>query len=215
MKLTQEQIRLIEEALIEKCDFKNFNDVRNELVDHIATEIEDEISLNLSFKDAFVKVMTRWNPLILSKSWSRYENVPYIVCKLWKSLDLKFKFSAIPVALLISYVFFLLQEKGYSIYLLLLPIIVLGIISNIYLLYKKFNNKVNSTLSMYALHNFFGLTISMVSFIIINILFFSSGIEKSIIPIFWPTIYCCLLIVGKAWVMQKHIKIENQLLKVI
>src|SRR5690606_4552690 len=102
MKLTTEQIQIIETALNENCNFKEFDEVRIVSVDHIATEIEQETETHAySFEQAFVKVMTRWNPLILPKSWSWYDNVPYIVCQLWKKLDLKLLYSAIPITLLI------------------------------------------------------------------------------------------------------------------
>jgi len=216
MKLSAEQVHFIETALIEKCNFKDFDDVRMELTDHIATEIEAEIENNkLLFDVAFVKVMTRWNPMILPKSWSRYENVPYIVCKLWKSLDWKFQFAAIPIAGLISYFFFLLQERDFSVYSLLLPILMCGIISNIYLLYRKFTNKINSTLSSYALYKIFRLSLGMLIFTALNILVFSGITENLIQPLSFPNIYISLIMMGKAWVMHQHLKIENQLLKVI
>lgn len=216
MKLSAQQIDFIETALIEKCNFKDFDDVRMELTDHIATEIEAEMENHKALFDAaFVKVMTRWNPMILPKSWSRYESVPYLVCKLWKSLDWKFQFAAIPVAVLMSYFFFLLEERGFSVYLLLLPILLVGIISNIYLLYRKFIIKVHSTLSSYALHKIFKLSLAMLIFVGLNILVFNDVTESSIQPLSFPTIYISLIMMGKAWVMHKHLKIENQLLKVI
>lgn len=127
MKLTTEQIQIIETALNDKCNFKDFDDVRIELVDHIATEIEQELETNTnSFEQAFVKVMTRWNPMILPRTWSRYENVPFMVSKLWKRLDWKFQFSTIPLAALFSYIGFQLQEKDISIYLYLFPFLTDG-----------------------------------------------------------------------------------------
>jgi|GEM_PF-1443937 len=216
MKLTTEQIQIIETALNDKCNFKDFDDVRIELVDHIATEIEQELETNTnSFEQAFVKVMTRWNPMILPRTWSRYENVPFMVSKLWKRLDWKFQFSTIPLAALFSYIGFQLQEKDISIYLYLLPFLTVGIVSNGYLIYRKITNKVNSTLSMYSLQKIYQKTFVMLAFIVMNIFFFTAGIEKSIIPVFWPTIYISLLMMGKAWIMHKHLKIENQLLKVM
>lgn len=216
MKLSAEQIDFIETALIEKCNFKDFDDVRIELVDHIATEIEQELETNTnSFEQAFVKVMTRWNPMILPRTWSRYENVPFMVSKLWKRLDWKFQFSTIPLAALFSYIGFQLQEKDISIYLYLFPFLTVGIVSNGYLIYRKITNKVNSTLSMYSLQKIYQKTFVMLAFIVMNIFFFTAGVEKSIIPVFWPTIYISLLMMGKAWIMHKHLKIENQLLKVM
>lgn len=216
MKLTVEQIQIIETALNDKCNFKDFDDVRIELVDHIATEIEQELETNTnSFEQAFVRVMTRWNPMILPRTWSRYENVPFMVSKLWKRLDWKFQFSTIPLAALFSYIGFQLQEKDISIYLYLFPFLTVGIVSNGYLIYRKITNKVNSTLSMYSLQKIYQKTFVMLAFIVMNIFFFTAGVEKSIIPVFWPTIYISLLMMGRAWIMHKHLKIENQLLKVM
>lgn len=216
MKLSAEEIDFIETALIEKCNFKDFDDVRMELTDHIATEIEAEMENSKALFDvAFVKVMSRWNPMILPKSWSRYENVPYMVCKLWKSLDWKFQFSAIPITLMVSLVAYYGQQNGISLYVFLLPILVLGVLANIYLLMRKCNNRVKSTLSSYALQKIFGQTLTLLAFLIINAFFISEGILDTILPMFWPSTYVSLLMLGKAWVMKKHIKIENQLLKVI
>lgn len=215
-RLTTQQIQFIENALIEKCNFKDFDDVRLEVVDHIATEIEDELNHSEgTFHQAFVKVMNKWNPIILPKTWSRYENVPYIVCKLWKSLDWKFQFSAIPIVAVISFVAYQLQEKDISMYFFMLPILLLGFLANAYLVYRKFTNKTHSTLSTYALQKIMGQTFLLVAFLLMNLYFVSSVGSKTIIPVFWPTTYVSLLAIGKAWVMHKHLKIENQLLKVI
>ena len=214
MKLTTEQLQIIENALNEKCNFKKFDDVRLEVMDHIASEIEAEMeNYLLPFQNAFVNVMTRWNPMILPRTWSRYENVPYIVCKLWKSLDWKFQYSTIPVTALITYLFYVLQEQNYSIYPLLVPIFLIGIGSSTFLLYRKVTNKVKSTLSMYSLHRVYYQTFFLAIFLVINISFFAGAI-KSIFPIYYGAIYFSLMMAGKAWVMNKHLKIENQFLKI-
>ena len=214
MTLTTEQLQIIENALNEKCNFKKFDDVRLEVMDHIASEIEAEMENHLlPFQNAFVNVMMRWNPMILPRTWSRYENVPYIVCKLWKSLDWKFQYSTIPVTALITYLFYVLQEQNYSIYPLLVPIFLIGIGSNVFLLYRKVTNKVKSTLSMYSLHRVYYQTFFLAIFLVINISFFAGDI-KSIFPIYYGAIYFSLMMAGKAWVMNKHLKIENQFLKI-
>lgn len=215
-QLTTEQLQFIENALIDKCNFKYFDDVRLEVVDHIASEIEEEIqNNNISFDQAFVTIMTKWNPLILPKTWSRYENIPYIVTKLWKSLDWKFQFSAIPVTLLISLIAYYGQQNGKSGYFFLLPILIIGVLANSYLLICKFKNKISSTLSSYALLKIYGQTFTLLAFLILNVWFMSEETYETIFPLFWPSTHISLLMLGKAWVMRKHIKIENQLLKVI
>jgi len=160
-------------------------------------------------------VMTKWNPMISPKTWSRYENVPYIVAKLWKSLDWKFQFSAIPITLVISLIAYYGQQNGKSGYFFLIPILVIGILANGYLLIHKFKKQVNSTLSTYALQKIYGQTLTLIAFLIINAFFLSEEASQTILPLFWPSTYVSLLMLGKALVMHKHIKIENQLLKMI
>lgn len=211
MKLTTEQIQIIETALNEKCNFKDFDDVRIELVDHIATEIEQELETNVySFEQAFVKVMTRWNPLILPKSWSWYDNVPYIVCQLWKKLDLKLLYLAIPVSAVYVYFFTLLLERNFPVYSITVPIILTGLGCTLFLVYRKFSNKTKTTMGGYALYKIYGQTLAMLLFFV---LFFIN--ERFAKISLFPLIYISFVMIGKAWVMKKHIKIENQLLKVM
>lgn len=215
-QLTTEQTNYIDYVLRNDYSFEYFDDLRIELLDHIATEIEEVIqNNNISFDDAFVTIMTKWNPLILPKTWSRYQEIPYIVAKLWKSLDWKFQFSAIPITLVISLLAYYSQQNDVSGYLFLLPILITGVFANVYLLIRKNNNKVNSTLSTYALQKIYGKTLTLLGFLIINAFFISEGTTETILPLFWPSTYVSLLMLGKALVMHKHIKIENQLLKVI
>ena len=216
MRLTHEQLFLIEKALNEKCNFSSFDDVRTELTDHIASEIEHILSENeCTFEQAFVKVMTRWNPFILPRSNAWYNNVPYIINILWQKLDCKFQFSAIPATLLITYLLIVLQERNYSVYQFVLPVLLLGVTSTLFLLYRKCTNQVNSTLSIYALHKIYTITTLMFIILVLNIFLFKNTIEEYTTIIYWSTVYTSLLITGKAWVMRKHLKIENQLLKVI
>ena len=215
MKLTTEQLQIIENALNEKCNFKKFDDVRLEVMDHIASEIEAEMENHLlPFESAFVKVMTRWNPMILPKTWSRYENAPYIVCKLWKSLDWKVQYSGIPVSIIVTYLFYVLSDHNYSAYLLLFPVLFAGLFSTGFLLYRKATNKVKSTLSMYSLQKIYLQSLGMLAILIINMFLFADGDELSVFPIFYSSFYMSYIMIGKAWVMNKHLKIENQFLKI-
>lgn len=214
--LNKEQIHFIEKALNEKCGFTNFDDVRTELTDHIASEIEQMLSDNENtFEQAFVKVMTKWNPFILPRSTAWYSGVPFIINILWRKLDWKLQFSAIPAALLITYLFHLLQKHDYSVYLLLFPALLLGISATLFLLYRKCTNQVNSALSTYSLHRIYTVSSAMFVISILNIFLFTGTIEKYADIVYWVSIYVSLQMGAKAWVMQRHLKIENQLLKVI
>lgn len=214
--LTTEQVQFIENALIEKCDFKDFNDVRLEIVDHLASEIEEEMSINNSdFKTAFIKIMNKWNPLILPKTISFYNNVPYMVCKLWKSLDSKFYYGSFVLSILLTFVFYKLIESGTSKFTLLLPVISIGLIASVYLFYKKITTKISTTLSVYAYKRIYKNSMTFVLFIVLNVALSLDGDNYNLFPLYYGLIYFSILMVGRAFVAHKNIKIENQLLKVI
>lgn len=214
--LTTEQVQFIENALIEKCDFKDFNDVRLEIVDHLASDIEEDMNNNNSdFKTAFIKILNKWNPLILPKTVSFYSNVPYMVCKLWKSLDSKFYYGSFVLSILLTFVFYKLIENGMSVFTLFLPIIFIGLCANVYLFYKKITTKVSTTLSVYAFKRIYKNSITFVLFIVLNIALSLDGDNYNLFPLYYGLIYFSILMVGRAFVAHKNIKIENQLLKVI
>src|SRR5690606_20803189 len=214
MKLTTEQIQIIETALNEKCNFKDFDDVRIELVDHIATEIEQELETNAySFEQAFVKVMTRWNPLILPKSWSWYDNVPYIVCQLWKKMDLKYNYSAIPITLLIS-IFLLYFRKEVSLAYITYSVSLIGLVVSFYLINLHRKNQYNTVLSVYASNQIYTLTGVLILNIITNIGLNIYDRDMESVPMLWVIIHITVILILRTILMRKNIKIENQLLKV-
>ena len=146
MKLTAEQIQQIDYTLRKHYTFEKFDDVRMELLDHIASDVEVEMNTDqLSFENALPKVLFKWKTEISWDRNSRYDSVPNIISRFWKKLDWKFQFSTIPLAALFSYIGFQLQEKDISIYSYLFLFLILGIVSNGYLIYRKVTNKVNST----------------------------------------------------------------------
>lgn len=61
MKLTNQQIAQIEETLV--LNGLKYDDIKLEVTDHIASEIEDMISIKKSsFEVAFKEVFTKWKP---------------------------------------------------------------------------------------------------------------------------------------------------------
>ena len=61
MKLTNQQIVQIEETLV--LNGLIYDDIKLEVTDHIASEIEEEINNEtISFEDAFKEVFNRWKP---------------------------------------------------------------------------------------------------------------------------------------------------------
>lgn len=214
MKLSEQQIQIIETALIEKCEFHNFDDVRIELVDHIATEIEAEIETdNLTFESAFVKVMHRWNPIILPKSWSRYENVPYIVCELWKKLDWKYNYSSIPLTLLIGYVLLQFKQEKVAAFAMY-GIAFIGVLVGIYLIKLQRSNQFNTVLSMYAGMNLYYIVFLLILGIGVNFGLNIYDGDYASTPVLWVIVHCTIILIFRTILMRKNITIENQLLKV-
>lgn len=68
MKLSAEQIHQIEEKLYVDYDFY-YDDAKHEVIDHIASEIEEEMETN-SFEDAFCKVLQKWHDRLREVEWS-------------------------------------------------------------------------------------------------------------------------------------------------
>lgn len=68
MKLTTEQIQQIEEKLYADYDFY-YDDTKHEVVDHIASEIEEEMKDN-SFETSFDKVFQNWHSRLQETEWN-------------------------------------------------------------------------------------------------------------------------------------------------
>jgi hypothetical protein len=91
MKLTTQQISTIEETLVLKGLI--YDDIKLEVIDHIASEIEVTMQENnLSFDNAFERAFENWKEqLKLSYSiWTGIKNVaPRIVIEKWESIHKK------------------------------------------------------------------------------------------------------------------------------
>lgn len=97
MKLTTEQITKIDEVLIEKGLI--YEDIKLEVTDHIASEIESKLENNPSnFEIVFKEVFTNWEEeLKLTSNWSHSSFVaPKIVIeKYFEQLKKVYKFAAL------------------------------------------------------------------------------------------------------------------------
>jgi hypothetical protein len=92
MKLTKHQIELIDESLISNDVI--YVDVKYELMDHIASEIEHEIENNNSnFEDAFAIIFEKWKELLQSSSNPTWLGIllhgPKVVVDIWVSYTKK------------------------------------------------------------------------------------------------------------------------------
>jgi len=68
MHLTTDQLKRIEEKLYTDYDFY-YDDAKHEVIDHIASEIEEEMK-SISFETAFDNVFAKWHNKLQETEWS-------------------------------------------------------------------------------------------------------------------------------------------------
>ncbi|MBB1139462.1 hypothetical protein [Myroides sp. WP-1] len=76
--LTQEQLQPIQERLLNKYDLK-YDEIREELLDHIACEIEDLMNQGESYEEATILVFRKWNVRLISNEKGWYKGIPHFV----------------------------------------------------------------------------------------------------------------------------------------
>src|SRR5690606_40403328 len=146
MKLSTEQIEYIDYVLSEHYSFKNFDDVRIELVDHIATDIEAELKNNqMLFEDALTRVLFKWKDEISWDRTSKYDGVPKIVSKLWKKLDWKYNYCIVPLTALLCFGSMPYRKEDWITYLMYF-IGFIGVVLGSYLTKLFSKNKFNTVL---------------------------------------------------------------------
>lgn len=88
-QLATEQLKEIEAILIQKYEL-TYADVREEVLDHIACEIEEQIEGELlSFEIAKDFVLKKWGFSLKSSSWNCYAGVPQFIANHWLKKDIK------------------------------------------------------------------------------------------------------------------------------
>lgn len=213
-RLTQEQIEQIDYTLRKQYSFEKFDDVRMELVDHIATDVETEMNQNkILFDDALLKVLIKWKQEISWDRASKYDSVPRIVSTFWKKLDLKYNYSIIPISILISAVLMYFRKQefiGYITY----GMAFIGLSINIYLIRLYRQNKFNTVLSVYASNQIYILFGALIFGIATNIVLNVYDGDMKSMPAQWLIVHATITVVLRTLLMRKNIKIENQLLKV-
>jgi len=80
--LSTNQIQHIEEFLISQYHIK-YQDTRDEILDHIACEIEDLMNEGKEYNDAFKITFNKWNKDLSPHLWIRYNNIPRFLAKQW------------------------------------------------------------------------------------------------------------------------------------
>lgn len=176
MKLTTEQIEIINQTLVDKGVV--YEDIKLELIDHIATDIENELEHKESnFEIAFSKVMPKWKKVLeeTSNFWSNFVGPRIVIDKLSILYKNQCKFVLLAVVifstLLITittlnpeeYVYNMLKLVFSSLYLLLC----LAVISSAFFIWR--------TKSKTILGKFFLRNCSLLAFHFYSIYTYSNG----------------------------------------
>ena len=215
MKLTKDQIEEVDYVLRKHYTFENFDDLRTELIDHIASDLELLMqNEKLSFDEALSKILYKWKTEIIWDRNSKHNSVPKMVSRLWRKLD--WKYNSITIALVVA-LFFLDQlfRKEEWVAFIMYLIGVVGCFLGIYLIKIFKKNRFNTVLSMYAEDKLIvNLSIVLIG-IVVNILlnYFDGDFLSR--PGFPAIVYATITLMIKTILMRRNIKIENQLLKVM
>ncbi|KUF44282.1 hypothetical protein HX017_07090 [Myroides marinus] len=85
--LSTNQIQHIEEFLISQYHIK-YQDTRDEVLDHIACEIEELMNEGKEYDNAFKITFNKWNKDLSPHPWIRYKNVPSFLGRQWIKRDI-------------------------------------------------------------------------------------------------------------------------------
>lgn len=77
-KLALEQIQDLEKRLLVKYDLK-YEAMRNELLDHIACEIEEQMDEGETYDEATILTFRKWNIKLLSNKKGFYKGIPHFI----------------------------------------------------------------------------------------------------------------------------------------
>ena len=215
MKLSTDNINYIDYVLQKYYTFERFDDLRIELVDHISSDVEHLMqNKNLSFEDALPNVLQKWKEEISWDRNSKHNNVPKMVSQLWKKLDWKYNYSILPLTAILCFGSIPLRDENWISYVMYF-IGFIGVVLSVYLLKLFKKNQFNTVLSIYAedqLKIYVGI---LVLSLIINVSLNYSDGDLTAQPALFVIIHTTFVFVMRTFIMRKHIKIENQLLKVI
>lgn len=215
MKLSTEQIESIDYVLSKHYSFENFEDLRTELLDHIASDVELEMqNNNMSFDNALPNVLHKWEDEITCDRDSYYDRVPIIVAKLWKKLDWKYNICILPLTAILVFGSLSFGKENWVTYVMYFTACI-GLVLGAYLLNLLRKNQFNTVLSMYS-KNKIKLYVGLFLFaLILNIGTNYSDGDLLSRPALFVVIHTTLVFAVRTIIMRKNIKIENQLLKVI
>jgi hypothetical protein len=161
MKLTAKQILQIEETLV--LNGINYDDIKLELTDHIASEIEEKINVQgVSFEGAFHEVFENWKEQLrpTTSFWvGRNNSTPKIVLDKWvrikKQILLKAFLIAFLPTLLVAYFFYVKQHNvDYTLLMQMFKTLCLSL-SAVIIIFKFliFKSKLKTSFSLYFSKN--------------------------------------------------------------
>lgn len=77
-RITSDQIQAIQERLHLKYELK-YEEIRNELVDHIACEIEEMMHVGETYEEAFTLAFRKWNVRLIADKKGVYQGIPHFI----------------------------------------------------------------------------------------------------------------------------------------
>lgn len=86
--LNKEQLNHLDTFLLSHYQLK-YDEVREEVVDHIACEIEEKIAIGASYEEAFKVTLSKWNSTLRSSTMGIYSGIPNFIVKQMMWSDLK------------------------------------------------------------------------------------------------------------------------------
>lgn len=148
-KLTTNQINQIEDTLISQYNIK-YQDTRDEVLDHIACEVEELMNEGAYFSEAFKITIAKWHSQLKPSNWVINKTPRFIVSRLivkdLQSIGLLFVLAVFTTSIIHVFIKDQLFILGLALAITAFPMLVMG-----YLKYKK-NRYANFKLDYYAEH---------------------------------------------------------------
>ena len=214
-QLTTDQINHIDFVLRNDYSFEHFDDLRIELLDHIATEVEFMMEENtVTFEEALPQVLHKWQDELSLDRSGFYNKVPKIVGTLWKKLDWKYNICVLPLTAILVFGSLSSTKENWVTYAMyFIACVGLGLGSYLLILLRK--NQFNTVLSKYAKNKVLLYVALFLFALILNIEANYSDGDLLSRPALFVIIHTTLVFAVRIIIMRKNIKIENQLLKMV
>ena len=215
MHLTTDQIDYIDYVLRNDYSFEKFDDLRIELLDHIASDVESLMERKqICFEVALPEIFQRWNDEIAWDCNSKYKTVPKMVSNLWGKLDWKYNYCIVPLTAIICFITILYRKETWVTFAMYLLGCV-GLILGIYLLNLFKKNQFNTVLSVYAKKQI-EIYVGLLALALISNLAFNYNYGDFFDrPVMFVVLQFSLILIMRTIIMRKNIKIDICLLKVI